>query len=167
MLAYLDFLRKRQMTQIKRPKRSDDWIIKNNGEIVFSYSEAEHKGIGRREFRNAIDELIDKGFLDIAHQGSGGRSGDMTKYFIDERWKEYGTPSFRPANNPRRKDVRKGRGWSVYHANQKETSVTKLSPKKSVSGDKSVTPDGKSRIFSNSRLDTPKENSKKVSINNV
>lgn len=97
MLVYLDFLRKRQMEPVKSSKKTDCWLIRNNGEIVYPYSDAEHKGIGRREFRNAIDELIIKGFLDIAHQGSGGRSGDMTKYLIDDRWKEHGTSSFRPA----------------------------------------------------------------------
>jgi hypothetical protein len=110
LLAYLDFLRKRRMEQVKQVKRSDKWIIRNNGEIVYPYAEAEKKGIGRREFRNAIDELIEKGFLDITHHGSGGRSGDMTRYYIDERWKEYGTSNFRPAKNLRRKDTREGRG---------------------------------------------------------
>ena len=47
ILVYFDFLRKRQMEPVKRSKRSDDWIIKNNGEIVYPYTEAEHKGIGR------------------------------------------------------------------------------------------------------------------------
>ena len=83
------------MEQVKSKSRSSGWIIRNNGEIVYPYSEAEKKRIGRREFRNAIDELIEKGFLDITHQGSGGRSGDMTKYFIDDRWKDFGTLSFR------------------------------------------------------------------------
>ena len=59
LLAYLDFFRKRQMEKVKHKSRSAEWIIKNNGEIVYPYTEAEHKGIGRREFRNAIDELID------------------------------------------------------------------------------------------------------------
>ncbi len=166
MLVYFDFLRKRQMEPVKRSKRSDYWIIKNNGEIVYPYTEAEHRGIGRREFRNAIDELTDKGFLDIAHQGSGGRSGDMTRYFIDDRWKDYGTPSFRPAKNPRRKDTRKGRGWSVFNANKKKTSVTKLTPKKGGSSNKSVTPDNKTRILSSGRFDTPQENSNKATISN-
>lgn len=116
ILVYLDFLRLRQVEPVKHTKKSTEWRIKNNGEIVYSYSEAEHKGIGRREFRNAIDELIEKGFLDIYHQGSGGRSKDTTKYFLDDRWKDYGKPSFRPARNPRPKDAREGRGWSAYHA---------------------------------------------------
>ncbi len=166
MLVYLDFLRKRQIEPIKSKNRSTDWIIKNNGEIVYPYSEAEKKGIGRREFRNAIDELIEKGFLDITHQGSGGRSGDMTKYFIDVRWKDYGKPSFLPVKNPRRKDSRKGRGWSAYHAKKEKTSVTKLIPEKAGSSNKPDTPDRKTKILSSSSFDTPKENNNSVTANN-
>lgn len=166
IIVYLDFLRKRQMEPVKRAKRSNDWVIRNNGEIVYPYSEAEHKGIGRREFRNAIDELMGKGFLDITHQGSGGRSGDMTKYFIDDRWKDFGTPLFRPSKNPRNKDCRKARGWSVYHAKKKKFSVTKLTPKKAVSSNKPDTPDEKIRILSSSKSDTPKEVRDNVTVNN-
>jgi len=167
LLAYLDFLRRRQMEAVKRSKRSDDWVIKNNGEIVYPYSEAEKKGIGRREFRNAIDELIEKGFLDIAHQGSGGRSGDMTRYFIDDRWKDHGTPSFRPARKPRRKDTRNGRGWSAFHANKKKSPVTKMTPAKAVSSNKSAIPDEESRILSSSRIDTPEEGKNNATTNNL
>jgi len=153
LLVYLDFLRKRQMEQVKRSKRSDDWIIRNNGAIVYPYSEAEKKGVGRRDFRNAVDELIEKGFLDIAHQGSGGRSSDMTKYFIDDRWKNSGTPSFRPAKKPRPKDSRKGRGWAAYHAKNKRTPVTKLRLKKVGSSNKPVTRNEQMKLFSSSRFD--------------
>lgn len=167
ILVYLDFLRKRQMTQVKRSKRSNEWVIKNNGEIVYPYTEAERKGIGRREFRNAIDELMEKGFLDITHQGSGGHSGDMTRYFLDDRWKNYGTPSFRPARNPRTKDTRKGRGWSAFHAYKKKTLVTKSIPKKGVSSGSSVTPDGESKILSSNGFDTSKSKRKKATSRNV
>lgn len=166
LLAYMDFLRKRQMEEVKSKSRSSVWIIKNNGEIVYPYSEAVKKEIGRREFCNAIDELMDKGFLDIIHQGSGGRSGDMTKYFIDDRWKDYGKPSFRPAKNPRVKDGRKGRGWSAYHAKKEKTSITKLIPEQAGSSNKSDTPNVKARILSSCKSDTPKDDSNNVTINN-
>jgi len=166
LLVYLDFLVRRQMEPVKSNKRSDDWIIKNNGEIVYPYSEAVKKEIGRREFCNAIDELIDKGFLDITHQGSGGRSGDMTKYFIDDRWKDYGKPSFRPAKNPRVKDGRKGRGWSVYHAKKEKTSITKLIPEQAGSSNNSDTPNGEARILSSSKSDIPKDESNNVTTKN-
>lgn len=119
LLVYLDFLRKRQMEKVKHARKSDRWIIRNNGEIVYPYVEAEHRGIGRREFRNAIDELIAKGLLDITHLGSGGRAGDMTRYMISERWKIYGTDGFQPPLTERVKDTRQGRGWSAYHAKKR------------------------------------------------
>jgi len=103
-------------------KKSNEWVIENNGDIVYPYSEAERKGIGRREFRNAIDELREKGLLDISHLGSGGRKGDMSRYFLCDRWKDYGTPEFQPPKNPRSKDNRQGRGWSAYHSKKKQNT---------------------------------------------
>lgn len=167
ILVYLDFLRKRQMEPVKQRKRSDSWIIKNNGEIVYPYSEAEKKGIGRREFRNAIDQLIRKGFLDITHHGSGGRSGDMTKYFLADRWRDYGTPSFRPAKKPRKKDTRTGRGWSVFNANKKKASVTKVTPIMIDSSNKTDTPVEKPRRVTSGKYDTREENSNNASSSNV
>jgi len=167
IIVYLDFLRKRQMEPVKRTKRSDEWIIKNNGKIVYPYSEAERKGIGRREFRNAIDELIEKGFLDIAHQGSGGWSGDMTRFIIDDRWKDYGTPTFRPAKNPRKKDTRQGRGWIAFHAKKEKTSVTKLIPEKAASSNKSVTPSGKSPLSSSNGIVTSRAKRNAATAGNI
>lgn len=160
LLAYFDFLRKRQMEQVKNKKRSVEWVIKNNGDIVYPYLEAEKKGIGRREFRNAIDELIGKGFIDITHQGSGGRSSDMTRYFIDDRWKDYGSESFRPPKKPRHKDSRKGVGWSAFHTNKKKSSVTKMSSGKLVSSNKSVTPRSKPKTVSSNSIVTSKTSKK-------
>ena len=128
ILVYLDFLRKRKYSQVRR-KGNMDWIFTNDGEIVYPYLEAERKGIGRREFRNALDELIAKGFLDISHMGIGGRKridnngrviGDMTTYIISERWKNYGKPTFKPPKIERKKDTRTGRGWAVYNQKQKK-----------------------------------------------
>ena len=133
------------MHKLQRKKdRSDEWIIENNGEIVYPYHEAERKGINRRNFRNAIDELIQKGFLDINHSGSGGRKGDVSTYWIDDRWQDYETDKFRPPKNPRVKDARKGRGWGVIMGNEKmkkkllakrkkKSSVLKMTPKSEVS----------------------------------
>lgn len=166
MLVYFDFLRKRQMEKCKHSKKSDHWIICNNGDIVYPYSEAENKGIGRREFRNALDELIEKGFLDIARHGSGGRSGDMTKYIIDDRWKDYGTPVFRPPAKARKKDTRKGRGWAIFHANKNKTSVTELIPELFDSSNISDTPKVENEVVSNNKSDTPKRRKQKTTASN-
>ena len=146
------------MKEIKSSKRASTWIIKNNGDIVYPYSEAEKKGIGRREFRNSIDELMEKGFLDITHQGSGGRAGDMTRYLIDDRWKDYGKPHFRSPKKPRKKDDRKGRGWAAVHAKKKKASITELSPKKGVSSNKNDTRNKNNKKVSSDKSDTPKSN---------
>ena len=127
MLIYQDFLAKREMVAIKR-NRKTAWVINNNGEIIYPYSEAKENGFSNDQFRNAIDELQRKGFIDIKHQGKGGRkpakgAGDVSKYWIDDRWLDYGNEDFRPPRKPRIKDRRKGRGWSLYHAKKNKSSV--------------------------------------------
>ena len=94
------FLKRRQMVKLGRKQGKEQWVIGNNGEIVFPYAEAENKfGITRPRFQRAIDQLVEKGFLDIKHAGGG-----MMKDTISERWQDYGTDSFIQRN--RKKDVR-------------------------------------------------------------
>ena len=114
MLLLQDFLGKRIMKQISKKK----WIAENNGNIIFPVREAIKMGYSSKQFRNGLDELQSKGFLDITHIGKGGRkplkgNADCSKYFIDERWRQFGTPEFKPARKPRQKDTRKNRGWAL------------------------------------------------------
>lgn len=116
-LVLMDFLGKRFMKKIKRDGKKV-WVIENNGKIIYTYEEAEEKGISRHQFRDSIDELQLNGLIDITHQGKGGRkpakgTGDVTTYWIDDRWKKYGTDDFRPPRNPRKKDTRKGQGFEL------------------------------------------------------
>jgi hypothetical protein len=125
LLIYQDFLAKREMVAIKR-NRKKVWVINNNGEIIYPYSEAEEKGFSRQQFIKSIDELQQKGLIDITHQGKGGRksakgTGDVSKYWIDDRWLDYETEDFRLPRNPRVKDERKDRGWSLYHAQKNKS----------------------------------------------
>ncbi len=63
-------------------------------EIIFTYKEAEKKyGISDSRFGKAIDELIEKGFIDIADTGMGVHKV-TTLYSISDRWKLYGTKDF-------------------------------------------------------------------------
>ncbi|MBA7532126.1 hypothetical protein ES705_24352 [subsurface metagenome] len=62
--------------------------------------------------------------IDITHHGRGGRkpqkgTGDVSRYWIDDRWQNWGTDDFKPPRNPRKKDSRKDRGWALYHQNNK------------------------------------------------
>ena len=86
-------------------KGKQRWTIENNGEIVFTYTEAFNKfGITKPRFRRALDDLIKYGFIDINHHG-GGMNHDYSTYFISERWKDYGTEKFEEKFRP--KDTRK------------------------------------------------------------
>lgn len=114
VLFYLDLLEKRWMGWFKR-KQEKIYVIQNNGEIEYPYEDAE-KSFSRTTIRNAIDELQAKGLIDITHQGRGGRkpakgTGDVSNYWIDDRWKNYGTDDFKPPRKPRQKDKRRDRGF--------------------------------------------------------
>ena len=121
-IVFCDFMMKRrfqkQSNNGKPYKRSDTWIIINNGEIEYTYSEAVKKGISRSSFMRALDELIEKGFIDIAHSGAGGVKGDKSLYAISERWRYWGTDRFVTAS--RQSDTREGRGFKVYWEKKKQ-----------------------------------------------
>lgn len=129
LLVYLDFLRMRKMVKVR-----DSWIIENNGKLVYPYAVAERKGIKPREFRRALEELINKGFLDIAEYGSGGVKGATHKFILDDRWTRYGKPDFKPAKNPMIKDPRRGRGFQVGNKlnphSKNHSSLSKMTAKR-------------------------------------
>ena len=133
MRIYFHFLLKRKFGSQKqgKPGKRTGKIIINNGQITFSYAEAEKLGYQRPTFRRAIDKLVKVGLIDITKQGQGGHvgeggkiTGESSLYAISERWIDYGTDKF--IKKIRQKDNRKGRGWAVYHQ-QKSKSKTKPS----------------------------------------
>jgi DNA-binding PadR family transcriptional regulator len=123
--VYFDILRKARFQKHRRSGRKTEYIIINNGEITYSYKEAEKNGFTRPRFVRALDELIEKGLIDITHQGSGGIKGDTSKYAISERWRQYGTERFE--KKTRRKDRRQGRGFLIYWARRRrEENLIKM-----------------------------------------
>ena len=95
---------RRQMNKVGREGKKK-WVIRNNGEIYFTYSEAQKKyKLTRPRFQRAIDDLIDKGFIEINHHG-GGMMKDPSTYSISEKWDNYGTDKFKVT--PRKRDTRK------------------------------------------------------------
>ena len=113
MLTYLEFLALRWMRPIQHG-RVKKYRFMNNGYIVFPYSKAVEMGLSRQSFVNAIDELQAKGFIDITHQGRGGRKprageGDFSTYKLDDRFMDFDEEknvSRLPPKNPRTKDNR-------------------------------------------------------------
>jgi len=102
ILVLFEFLYRRQLVKVGQ---RDEWLIKNNGEIIFTYSEALKKFMMcRSTFCRSISQLVVLGFIDIAHHG-GGMMKDCSKYGISERWTDYGKDAF--IKKSRKKDNRK------------------------------------------------------------
>jgi len=98
--VYLLFRTKCKMGRPPGKPGKRDWAILNNGELVFTYREAQRKyGITASRFRRALDELIEKGFIDVDATGMGVHKV-TTLYGISDRWRGYGTPTFRQAKRP-------------------------------------------------------------------
>ena len=103
LLVLMLFLTKRRM-KMDNTRRSR-WIIVNNGEIEFTYKEAENKWrIRRSTFMRALKELEAKGFIDVRFEGTGS-NGSKNRYAICDRWRKWGTDRFeKPV--PRKKNRR-------------------------------------------------------------
>ncbi|UCG47129.1 MAG: hypothetical protein JSU94_16730 [Phycisphaerales bacterium] len=97
------FLNKCQWKPVEaKPKRKAGYYLANNGEIQFTYIEAREKwGISDGRFLRAIDELVQKGFIDIAKSGLGLHK-DVTLYAISDRWEKYGADDFVHIERPKR-----------------------------------------------------------------
>ncbi|MBT6296799.1 MAG: hypothetical protein HOJ14_09600 [Nitrospina sp.] len=123
--VFLWFLARRQFVGYK-VKGSKEWSNYNNGEIVFSYPEAETKfKLSRPRFSRALTALIEYGFIDINHHG-GGMIKDMTTYYISDRWRDYGTLDFK--EKTRRKDIR-GLGFTKKNWEERTGRKRKTSSK--------------------------------------
>jgi hypothetical protein len=103
MVMFHDFLMKRVVKGGR---------ILNNGKIEYCFSDAEKKGIPRATFNRNRQVLLERGFIDIAHYGNGGKQGDRTLYGISERWKRWGKDSFERVEYC--KDDRTGKGFSAF-----------------------------------------------------
>jgi len=105
-------------------KRSG-WEVANNNEIEFPYEEAlKQYGLTAPRFKRAIDELVAKGFIDIAATGQG--TFKVTTYYgISERWRLWGTADFVHAERPRRRTGHPGfrKGNTLWQRGRKKKST--------------------------------------------
>ncbi len=98
--VYLLFRTKCQISKRYGKPGRHDRVIVNNGEIEFTYIEAKEKyGMTAPQFKRAVDQLIDRGFIDVAATGMGVYKV-KTCYAVSDRWEEYGKPVFREAKRP-------------------------------------------------------------------
>jgi hypothetical protein len=122
-LVFMVFLKKRVMEKQKLGKR-EEWVILNNGEIVFTYKEAEQKyGISGGRFKKSIEELINKGFIDITDYG-GGVNKAATKYAMSDRWELYGTAEFKEVHRIKAPSYRGFQKGNQYGKNCREEKIT-------------------------------------------
>ena len=89
----------------------------------FTYAEAELFGLSNKQFNRAIRELVEFGFLDVRHKGSG-KHKDFTMFSWSERWRKFDREDFEhvpfPENLrhlPRGTDGR----WISNRSNEKTT----------------------------------------------
>ena len=130
----LEFFKRRKMVEISKNKGGKQWVISNNGEIIFTYDEAFKKfGMARSTFRSCLDQLVEVGFINIPHPG-GGLMHDCSKYEISDRWEKYGKEKF--INKSRQKDTR-GLGFTKKNWETKTGRKRKSQPKISISRDTS------------------------------
>jgi hypothetical protein len=95
--VYLLFLTKRRMEKVNQRGGKKKYICTNDRELIFTYKEAETKySITEPRFLRAIDQLIDRGFIDIAIPGQAVAK-IATQYALSERWRDYGRPIFQKA----------------------------------------------------------------------
>lgn len=123
MVVLLLFLEKRSWHFEKTGKRKGRPIYHNKGH-KFTYSEAAQYGIGKAQFRRAIRQLIELGFIEIAKQGGqfmGTRK--CSEYDITDNWMLYGTALFKP--RPVRKAPCFSRGFSEYNERRKLAKAEK------------------------------------------
>jgi hypothetical protein len=106
MLVYIEFRIRCQVEGVKRQQRRElsplpGAIIHNNGRLVLTYKQAEEElGITPTTFRDAIDALINRGFLKITD--SGGADRTPTRYEIARDWPLYGSDTFEPERRRKR-----------------------------------------------------------------
>lgn len=67
-------------------------------EFPFSYTEARRYGFANATHHRIISVLIAKGFIDpVAKGGLRGGGLSCSRFKLSERWKKYGTPDFKSA----------------------------------------------------------------------
>lgn len=99
--VYLIFRTKCQIShRLRKSGRKGERVILNNGQIIFTYDEAEEKyGMTAPRFGRAINQLIDRGFINVTGTGMGVYKVTTT-YAISDRWQDWGTARFEEAKRP-------------------------------------------------------------------
>lgn len=97
MMMVLRCLQKRKWTKKKENGRKR--IIYLSDGFIFPYAEGRFLGISTTQFWKNMKDLVEKGFLEIIHQGGcyqhGSKDKDYNIYKLSERWRNYNTKDFK------------------------------------------------------------------------
>jgi hypothetical protein len=113
-LVLMDFYGRKQVTKKKGNSGNKKYDMTNNGELFYTYAEAEKKGISRTAFMKAIDELLARGFIFIAKE-SGGLFRVATQFGLSDEWKRFGQTDFKPGKRTQRKRHHPNAGFKAGH----------------------------------------------------
>jgi hypothetical protein len=114
------FLQKRTFFYKGKGKKNKEYI--NHG-LVFTYQEAECFRISKSSFSRAINQLVEKGFIEIEYQGGSiGIGKDWSRYKLISDWKDYGTAKFE--TREKKKCVQYSDGLKRYNETRKKDSKT-------------------------------------------
>jgi len=104
----LIFYSRRRVVKVRGKKGRTGFEVINKDKLTFTYAEASKKyGITAPRFDRAIKELVEKGFLDIARTGMGLHKL-TTFYSLSDRWLNYGTKQFCPAQRRKSRQFNMG-----------------------------------------------------------
>jgi len=120
--VYWCFLGSGKMQKLKAYTReSSSMDNHHDGNISFTYDEAKRSNINPQSFAGALDKLVETGFIDISHLGSGGVKGDKSTYTISERWRKIWHS--RICSQEEAQGYEKSRGFSAYHEQRRKVKT--------------------------------------------
>ena len=109
---------KRQFSKIKTSKGKKEWIRADDNKLSLTYKELLARGIPQGMATRAFDELLAKGFIEIAHPG-GAFDKDKSLYSLIDEYKRW-----RPGDPPIRIRIRDVKRGYQDKAKQKQRTST-------------------------------------------
>jgi len=99
-LKVLDwFLTKRKVIRHEKKKGKKRWEVVNDP-FSFTYEDAGCRGLSNQQYSWALKELCEVGFIDVVEHGIGMMKS-YTQFALSERWRDYGTASFKHIEFPK------------------------------------------------------------------
>lgn len=108
LIEFYARLQKHPEKKSRKGVKSDRFLAANNGQIELCYSWVhEHYGISSSTFGEAIDQLCEVGFLEVAEAGHGAQR-KKTKYALLNSWRLYGQDGFLSGRGRAKKMINQG-----------------------------------------------------------